>query len=174
VAGFVRHDTFIMATRLTTLITVLVVYAISASKDGTFDTTWYRVWILFWISTAVIGPMIYVESTKLQSLVQNNERIISYSSVAAMILFVIYGQRVAAKTLFHHFMNGNYSLKRFSLQVVRFVSFALQAIHYGTVYGLTDPVFQQGAIGAGGAMVVVIWSIIGMIIGRVAYKQVTR
>src|ERR1700693_2302026 len=119
-----------------------------------------------------MGPMVYVESYTIQSLVRDNKKLISYSSVAAMILFVIYGQRVAASTLFNHFVKGNYSLKRFSLQVVRFLSFALQAIHYGIVYGLTDPVFQQGAIGAGGAMAVVIWSIIGMIIGRVAYKQV--
>ena len=39
VAGFARHDEFVIATRVATLVTVLIVYGISASKDGTFDTT---------------------------------------------------------------------------------------------------------------------------------------
>src|SRR5271169_3958244 len=38
VAGFARHDVFVIATRVATLVTVLIVYGISASKNGTFDT----------------------------------------------------------------------------------------------------------------------------------------
>jgi hypothetical protein len=93
VTGFVRHDVFVIATRLVTLVTVLLVYGISTSRDGTFDKPWYRLWLLFWLSVSVMGPMVYVESINLQHFVENNEKIIAYASVAAMILFVICGQR---------------------------------------------------------------------------------
>ena len=170
VAGFARHDEFVIATRVATLVTVLIVYGISASKDGTFDTTWYRLWILFWLSVAVMGPMMYVESPAAQDFVNEHQQLIAYSSVAMMILFVIYGQRVAAKTLFNHFVSGNYSHKRFNLQVVRFFGFASQAIHYGLVFGWKDPIFQQGFIGAIGAFGVILWSIFGIIRGTGARR----
>lgn len=165
VTGFVRHDVFVIATRLVTLVTVLMVYGISASKDGTFDKLWYRLWLLFWLSLSVMGPMVYVKSISLQHFVEDHEKIIAYSSVAAMILFVIYGQRVAAKTLFQHFVSGHYSLKRFSSQIVRFFGFALQAIHYGFVFGWKDPIFLQGLIGAIGAFGVVLSAIFGLVRG---------
>jgi hypothetical protein len=171
VTGFVRHDVFVIATRLVTLVTGLLVYGISASRDGTFDKLWYRLWLLFWLSVSVMGPMVYVESINLQHFVENHEKIISYSSVAAMILFVIYGQRVAAKTLFQHFVSGSYSFKRFSSQVVRLFGFTLQAIHYGYVFGWTDPIFLQGFIGAIGVFGVILWAIFGIVRGTSARRE---
>jgi hypothetical protein len=131
----VRHDAFVIGTRVATFATVLLVYGISSSKAGAFDTLWYRLCILFWLSVVVIGPMVYVESRTLQQLVADYEKWIAYASVATMILFVIYGQRVAASTLFNHFVSGHYSIKRFSLQIVRFFAFSLHAVHYGLVFG---------------------------------------
>jgi hypothetical protein len=170
ITGFVRHDAFVIGTRVATLGTVLIVYAISASKSGTFDTVWYRIWILFWLSVVVMGPMVYVESLRLQHFVEEYEKWIAYSSVAAMILFVVYGQRVAASTLFNHFVSGNYSIKRFSLQIARFLGFVFQAIHYGFVFGLYDPIFLQGLIGALGVFGVILWSVFGMIRGTAARR----
>ncbi len=170
VTGFVRHDTFVIATRVATLVTVLMVHGISASRNGTFDSWWYRLWILFWLSVAVMGPMVYVESIHLQEFVATNETIISYSSVAIMVLFVIYGQRVAANTLFKHFVSGNYSLKRLSLQVVRFFGFLFQATHYGFVFGWKDPIFQQGFIGVVGVFGVLLYALFGIIKGTAARR----
>jgi hypothetical protein len=89
ITGFVRHDAFVIGTRVATLATVLLVYGISSSKTGAFDTLWYRLWILFWLSVVVIGPMVYVESGTLQQFVADYEKWIAYASVAMMILFVI-------------------------------------------------------------------------------------
>jgi len=141
ITGFVRQDAFVIGTRIATLATVLIVYGVSSSKTGTFDTIWYRLWILFWLSVVVIGPMVYVGSRTLQQFIADYEKWIAYASVAAMVLFVIYGQRVAASTLFNHFVSGNYSIKRFSLQIVRFFGFSLQAIHYGLVFGWRNAIF---------------------------------
>jgi hypothetical protein len=171
VTGFVRHDVFVIATRLVTLATVLLVYGISSSRDGTFDKLWYRLWLLFWLSASVMGPMVYVESITLQDFVENHEKTIAYSSVVAMIFFVIYGQRVAATTLFQHFVSGNYSLKRLSLQIVRFFGFALQAIHYGYVFGWKDPIFLQGLIGVIGVFGVVVSAIFGLVRGAARRRE---
>jgi hypothetical protein len=171
VTGFVRHDVIVIATRLVTLATVLLVYGISSSRDGTFDKLWYRLWLLFWLSASVMGPMVYVESITLQDFVENHEKTIAYSSVVAMIFFVIYGQRVAATTLFQHFVSGNYSLKRLSLQLVRFFGFALQAIHYGYVFGWKDPIFLQGLIGVIGVFGVVVSAIFGLVRGAARRRE---
>src|SRR6185369_17081422 len=160
-----------IGTRTGTLVVVLVVYALSTSADGTFDTRRYRLWALFWLSIAILGPMIWVESGILQTFVRNYEKVITYSSIALMVLFVVKGQLQVAKVLFRHFMDGNYSIKRFSLQVVRFFGFFFQAIHYWIVptsakpfFGF-DPIFLQGALGAGGVLMVLGGSLIGFIRG---------
>src|SRR5262245_26431941 len=53
VTGFVIADTYIICTRLATLVTVLVVYAMVSSKDGTFATWRYRFWSFFWIGVGI-------------------------------------------------------------------------------------------------------------------------
>jgi hypothetical protein len=170
ITGFVRHDAFVIGTRIATLATVLIVYGISSSKTGTFDTLWYRLWILFWLAVVVIGPMVYVGSRTLQAFIADYEKGIAYSSVVVMILFVIYGQRVAASTLFNHFVSGNYSIKRFGLQIVRFFGFSCQAAHYGLVFGWRDAIFLQGLIGALGVFGVIVSSIFGLIKGTAARR----
>jgi hypothetical protein len=168
VTGFVRHDEFVIGTRVATLVTVLIVYGISSSKTGTFDTL---LWIRFWLSVIVIEPMVYVESMTLQQFVVDYEKWIAYSSVAAMILFTIFGQRVAARKLFDHFMSGKYTIKRFSLQFVRFFGLTFQATHYGLVFGWHDAIFLQGLIGAVGAFGVIVSSIFGLIKGAAVRRS---
>jgi hypothetical protein len=97
-----------------------------------------------------------------------------------MIAFVVRGQWVILVALFRHFVQGHYTVKRFSLQVVRFLGFGLQAIHYGFVptaaapfFGY-DPIFLQGLTGAIGAACVIIGSLMGLIWGTGARRHKRR
>jgi len=177
ITGFVLRDPYIIGTRLGTLLVVLIVYAMVSSANGTFNTTRYRLWMGFWLSVAILGPMVWFESESLRTFVRDWEKWIAWSSVAAMLLFVVKGQRAVAKTLFLHYVQGNYSIKRFSLQVVRFFGFALQAIHYWLVPTTAqpllgfDPIFVQGALGTIGVTMVLIGSMFGFIWGGKARQQ---
>ena len=171
ITGFLIYDPYIIGTRLGTLVVVLVVYGMTKSAKGTFKTRAYRLGVAFWLGAAILGPMIWVEADGLRAFVQKWEMWIAWASVAAMILFVIKGQWAVAKSLFRHFLQGNYTLKRFSLQVVRFLGFFFQAIHYWfapsnatPLFGI-DPIFLQGALGVLGVGIVIILSIIGFIRG---------
>ena len=120
----------------------------------------------------------WMENPRMQTFVHDWEKVIAYSSVVAMLAFVIWGQGVAAKALFQHFVQGNYTIKRFNLQIVRFFGFGLQALHYGfgplmtaKPFGWTDPIFLQGAIGTTGVSFVLVWAMIGMIRGRHARRE---
>jgi hypothetical protein len=181
ITGFVLKDVYIIATRTGTLGIVLTVYGMVASKDGTYDTWWYRLRMTFWLSVAIMGPMVWISSVHLQVFVHDWEQLIAYASVAVMIAFVIWGQGVAAKELFRHYVQGHYTVKRFRLQVVRFFGFALQAAHYGLApliedepFAWRDPIFLQGTIGAIGAFSVLAWSILGMIKGTGARREKRR
>jgi hypothetical protein len=177
ITGFVLRDPYIIGTRLGTLLVVLIVYAMVTSAYGTFNTLRYRLWTGFWLSVAILGPMVWFESETLRTFVRDWEKWIAWSSVAAMLLFVVKGQRAVAKTLFLHYVNGNYSIKRFSLQVVRFFGFAFQAIHYWLVPTAAkpllgfDPIFLQGALGTIGVTMVLIGSMFGFIWGARARQK---
>jgi hypothetical protein len=177
ITGFVLQDAYIIGTRIGTLLVVLIVYGMVTSVDGTFHTWRYRLWVTFWLSAAILGPMIWVESEAVRAFVHDWEKWIAWSAVVAMILFVAGGQREVATTLFLHFVRGNYSVRRFSLQVVRFFAFALQAVHYwfmptraAPFLGL-DPIFLQGALGTLGVAMVLIGSIFGFIFGTKARHE---
>jgi hypothetical protein len=94
-----------------------------------------------------------------------------------MVAFVVRGQWVIVVALFRHFVQGHYTIKRFSLQVVRFLGFAFQAIHYwyapttaAPFFGY-DPIFLQGLTGALGAASIVIGSLLGLIWGTGARRR---
>jgi hypothetical protein len=121
--------------------------------------------------------MVWFESETLRTFVGDWEKWIAWSSVAAMLLFVIKGQREVARTLFLHYLHGNYSIKRFSLQIVRFFGFSLQALHYWLVPTAAkpllgfDPIFLQGALGTVGVTMVLIGSMFGFIGGAKARQK---
>jgi hypothetical protein len=177
ITGFVLGDAYIIGTRIGTLAVVIVVYGLSSSEDGTFHSWRYRLWMTFWLSAAILGPMVWVESRWLRNFVQDYQNFIAYLAVITMIAYVARGQWVILKALFHHFMKGNYTIRRFSLQVVRFLAFALQAVHYGyepsaaaPFFGY-DPIFLQGLSGAIGAASVIIGSLIGLFFGTQARRD---
>ncbi|HEY6257237.1 MAG TPA: hypothetical protein VIY51_15745 [Xanthobacteraceae bacterium] len=177
VTGFVLQDEYIIGTRLGTLAVVIVVYGMISSRDGTFDAWWYRRWMTFWLSISILGPMVWIESVRLRAFVHDYEKWIAWLSVIAMIAFVVRGQWVILQALFRHFMLGNYTIKRFSLQIVRFLGFAFQVIHYGFApssaepfFGY-DPIFLQGLTGAIGAASVIIGSLAGLIVGTRARRE---
>jgi hypothetical protein len=168
VTGLVLNDLYIIGTRTATLVAALVVYGMIKSRDGSFDTWWHRLWTLFWLSVAVLGAMAWSDSTLLRTFVHDWEKWITWSSVAGMLAFLIRGQLVVAKQLFLHFVRGNYSIKRFSLQLVRFLCLAPQAAHYWLapsgappLFGL-DPIFLTCLLGTLGVILVLIGSLLGM------------
>jgi|GEM_PF-1771895 len=174
--GFVLGDVYILSTRLTTLAVVLMVYGMVAKDTATFYGSWHRGWILFWISVTILLPMIVTDNPSLRWFVHDYEKWIAWIAVAVMFLFVWKGQWSTAKTLFKHYVEGNYSVKRVSLQFVRLVGFATQAWHYWLVptkapafFGF-DPIFVQGFIGAVGVVMVLLWSLLGYIHGRHARR----
>jgi hypothetical protein len=180
ITGFVLQDEYIIGTRLGTLAVVIVVYGMISSQDGTFHSWRYRVWMTFWLSVAILGPMVWLESLRLRTFVHDYEKWIAWLSVVAMMAFVVRGQWVIVKALFRHFVQGNYTIKRFSLQVVRFLGFAFQAIHYwlaptsAVPFLGYDPIFLQGFTGAIGTAGVIIGSLLGLIWGTGARRRKRR
>ncbi|HEY4403497.1 MAG TPA: hypothetical protein VGN55_02495 [Xanthobacteraceae bacterium] len=177
ITGFVLQDEYIIGTRLGTLAVVIVVYGMISSRDGTFEAWRYRVWMTFWLSVAILGPMVWLESIRLRVFVHDYQNWIAWLSVIAMVAFVVRGQWVIVVALFRHFVQGHYTIKRFSLQVVRFLGFAFQAIHYwyapttaAPFFGY-DPIFLQGLTGALGAASIVIGSLLGLIWGTGARRR---
>jgi hypothetical protein len=180
ITGFVLQDEYIIGTRLGTLAVVIAVYGMISSRDGTFEAWRYRVWMTFWLSTAILGPMVWIESIRMRSFVHDYEKWIAWLSVVAMFAFVARGQWVIVKLLFRHFMQGNYTVKRFSLQVVRFLGFGFQAVHYwlapsaaAPFFGY-DPIFLQGFTGAIGAACVILGSLAGLVGGTEARRHKRR
>ncbi len=179
VTGLIISDPYIVGTRIWTLVMVLVVYAFTLSKDGTFLASKFRWWVLFWLAVAIMAPMLWAEHTGLRTFVHDWESIIVWVTIGSMILFVVRGQWEVAKALFHHFLAGNYSIKRFSLQVVRFFGFFFQAVHYffvpsnapAVIWGTLDPIFVQGAIGTLGVSMVLIWALLGVVRGKRSKAQ---
>jgi hypothetical protein len=180
ITGFVLQDEYIIGTRLGTLAVVIVVYGMISSRDGTFDVWRYRLWMTFWLAVAILGPMVWLESLRMRAFVHDYEKWIAWLSVIAMIAFVVRGQWVIVQALFRHFVQGNYTIKRFSLQVVRFLGFAFQAIHYwlaptaAAAFLGYDPIFLQGFIGAIGVICVLIGSLLGLIWGTGARRRKRR
>jgi hypothetical protein len=180
ITGFVLQDEYIIGTRLGTLAVVIVVYGLISSRDVTFVAWWYRLWMTFWLSVAILGPMVWLESIRMRIFVHDYEKWIAWLSVVAMIAFVVRGQWVIVMALFRHFMQGHYTIKRFSLQVVRFLGFAFQAIHYwlaptaaAPFFGY-DPIFLQGLTGAIGAACIISGSLLGLIWGTGARRDKRR
>jgi hypothetical protein len=174
ITGFVLHDPFIIGTRVGTLAIVLLVYGMVTSKDATFVSWRYRIWITLWLSVAILGPMVWTESAHVRNFVSAYQNWISWFAVLAMLVFVVHGQAGVAKELFTHFIEGNYSVKRLSLQIVKLFAFLFQSIHYWyyptiapKFLGL-DPIFLQGFIGTCGGAVTVISSIAGFVHGAEA------
>src|ERR1700686_336415 len=97
ITGFVLQDPYIIGTRLSTLAVVIVVYGMISSRDGTFEDWRYRLWMSFWLSVAILGPMVWIESVRMRSFVHDYEKWIAWLSVVAMIAFVVRGQWVIVK-----------------------------------------------------------------------------
>ena len=180
ITGFVLQDAYIIGTRLGTLAIAIVVYGLISSPDGAFDTRRYRLWMTFWLSAAILGPMLWIESARLRTFVHDNQQWIAWLSVITMIAFVVRGQWVILAALFRHYMQGHYTVRRLSLQVVRFLGFAFQALHYWLAptsaekfFGL-DPIFLQGFTGALGAGSVILGSVLGVIWGTEARRHKRR
>jgi hypothetical protein len=177
ITGFVLHDPFIIGTRVGTLTIVLLVYGMVTSKDATFVSWRYRIWITFWLSVAIVGPMVWTESVLVRNFVATYQNWISWVAVVAMLAYVVQGQLFIAKELFKRFIEGNYSVKRFSLQVVRLFAFMFQSIHYwhfptvAPKFLSLDPVFLQGFMGTCGAVITVISSIVGFVHGAEARSR---
>jgi len=180
ITGFVLQDEYIIGTRLGTLAVVIVVYGMISSRDGTFDAWRYRLSMTFWLSVAILGPMVWLESLRMRAFVHDYEKWIAWLSVVAMIAFVVRGQWVIVKALFQHFVQGHYTIKRFSLQVVRFLGFAFQAVHYWLAPTVAapflgyDPIFLQGFTGAIGTACVIFGSLLGLIWGTGARREKRR
>src|SRR3989344_629048 len=169
VTGFILSDVFVISTRIGTLVAALVVYGLVSSRDGTFDSPRYEWWATFWLAFGVPGTMFWFYSPTMQWIV--------WSAIIAMFARVIWGQRVAARTLFHHFVAGNYPTRRLRLQIVRFFAFLTQATHYwyvpskaAPVFGL-DPIFLQGAIALLGVAFVLMMALFGFIRGGEARRE---
>src|SRR5258708_39863374 len=58
ITGFVLQDEYIIGTRLGTLAVVIVVYGMISSRDGTLHARRYRLWMAFWLSVAILGPVV--------------------------------------------------------------------------------------------------------------------
>jgi len=177
VTGFVLRDGYIIATRVGTLFVVVIVYGMVSSRDGTFTAFRYKAGMMVLLSAAILGTMVWLASRTVRGLVHDYEKWIAWVSVAGMLLYVVRGQWVVAKALFWHFLRGNYTIKRFSLQTVRFVGFVTQAVHYGFVptaavplFGY-DPIFLQAMMGAAGVACIILGSLIGYVWGSVARRR---
>lgn len=173
ITGFVRGDVFLIGTRVGTFFMVLLAYALVHSKNGTFDSPRQKFWIMFWFAVTIIGPTVWMKEESVRTFVEVWQTWIAWSTIVLMFGLLVFGQHVTAKELFKHFMDGNYTFKRFSLQIDRFAIFGLQAIHYFVVFGWQDPVFWQGVMGALGALWVIIWAMIGMFFGVFRRRPVT-
>lgn len=185
ISGFALHDDFIIGTRGGTLAVVAVVYGLVASKDGTFASWRYVVGVIFWLSLAVMGTMLWNSHPEIRLYLRDHETLVSTVAMVAMIAFVVFGQGVTAKELYRHYMSGNYSVKRLSLQFVRLFAFASQALHYAHVHsgakelvwsglGYTvrfDPIFMTSALGTLGVVFVLIWSFFGFLVGSDAREM---
>jgi hypothetical protein len=175
ITGILIGDTYVIATRAMTLVVVLITSALSSTKDGTFDHMGFRAGKIFWIAFVTLVPIFWMDNTWLRDLVRSNEAIVSWISILFMLFFVWKGQLSVLKSLFTHFLRGNYSVRRLKLQWVRFFGFAFQAMAYWlqpssatpTVFGL-DPILLQGLIGAAGVAVVLIGAGIGYLFGTEA------
>ncbi|MFI5011516.1 MAG: hypothetical protein ACHQAY_04125 [Hyphomicrobiales bacterium] len=177
ITGLVLLDGYIIATRIGTLFVVVIVHAMVTSKDGTFLAWRYHAGMMMWLSAAILGTMVWGASPAVRRIVHDYEKWIAWISVGFMIVFVARGQWVIAKALFWHFLQGNYTVKRFSLQMARFFGFAFQALHYwllptaaAPLFGY-DPIFLQGLIGTVGVTCVILGSIIGLVVGTGARRQ---
>jgi hypothetical protein len=176
--GVVISDFYVIGTRLMTLIVVFAVYVITTSEDGTFTARKHAGWAFLLIFAGMLGAFEWSINETLRTFVHDFEKVISYGSIAMMIVFVFVGQRAVAKELFAHFVSGNYSVKRLSLQIVRFLGFSSQAVAYWLVpskaqplFGL-DPIFLQGVIGTLGVAFVLASAFVGFVRGSGARYNV--
>ncbi len=180
VTGFVLLDGYIIATRIGTIFVVVIVYGLVSSPDGTFTSWRYRKGMMLLLSASILGTMVWLASATVRAAVHDYEKFIAWIAVAGMLLYMVRGQWTIAKVLFQHFLQGNYTIKRFSLQMVRLVAFATQAIHYGFVptaaaplFGY-DPIFLQAIMGAIGVTGIMVSSIIGLIFGIIRHRKAAQ
>jgi hypothetical protein len=153
---------------------VVIVYGMVSSPDGTFTARRYRLGMTWLLSAAILGTMIWLASATVRALVHDYEKFIAWIAVGGMLLYMVRGQWTVAKALFRHFLHGNYTIKRFSLQFVRLIGFGGQAIHYWFVptaaaplFGY-DPIFLQAVIGAIGVTGIMVSSLLGLIFSAAA------
>jgi len=176
VTGFVLLDGYLIATRIGTMFVVVIVYGMVSSPDGTFTARRYRLGMTLILAAAILGTMVWLASATLRQLVHDYEKFIAWIAVAGMLLYMVRGQWTVAKALFWHYLQGKYTIKRFSLQTVRLVGFITQAIHYAFVptaqaplFGY-DPIFLQAAMGALGVTGIIIGSIIAIVLGALTRR----
>lgn len=188
ITGFLIADAYIIGTRVGTLLVVLLTYVLATSADGTFNTKRHMLWLMFWLTVLMLGPFIWAKNPAVSAFIDAHETWIAWSSVVMMILFAIRGQRAVAVALFKHFLDGNYTVKRLSLQVVRFLYFVPQVIQYGLLpsdakpltipfFGYSiglDPIFLNALIGALGVLIVLITAAVGYIQGSSLRREHKR
>ena len=162
ITGAARQDVFIFATRGITLLCVLIVYQMVANESGVFEWKAYRGRICFILSVLFLAPMLWVEYPPLRAAVTAYPTALGWLSVGIMGLFVIYGQGVTLLTIWNRSWSGHYQVRGFGLQIVRFAGFALQAVHYGLAFGVTDPIFVQSTLGALGAASIICAYLFGL------------
>jgi hypothetical protein len=176
--GVVISDFYVIGTRLVTLLVVVAMYIITTSEDGTFTARRHIGWAFMLILAGMLGALLWSENEAVRSFVRDWEKTISWGSIAVMVLFVFFGQRAVARELFEHFVHGNYTLKRLSLQFVRLLGFLSQTVAYGLVpskaqplFGIIDPIFLQGLLGTLGVCFVLFCALAGYARGSGARRQ---
>ena len=177
VTGFVLQDPYIIGTRLGTLAVVIVVYGMITCRDGTFEAWRYRVWMTFWLSVAILGPMVWIEPAS-RAFVHDYEKWIAWLSVVAMRGFRGADQWAIMKRCLP-FRAGQLHHQALTCRSC-FLGFAFQAVHYW--FGPTaaapffgyDPIFLQGFTGAIGAASVILGSLLGLIWGTAARRDKRR
>ncbi len=177
--GVVIGDVFITLTRSAMLGIALVTYALTISADGALDNKRMRWWARFWIIALILGTMVWKQSPEVRGFVHDWEKWIAAASVITMLVFFFFGQLRVGLQLWRHFLGGNTTNKRLSIQFKRLLYFAPQAIFYGMVpssadpislpflsfLGTFDPIFFNGVTGTLGVIFVLALAFFGKLLG---------
>jgi hypothetical protein len=173
VTGLVYGDVFIVVTRIAILAIVVIDFVLARSRDGKLNTWGCEIIAFVAIASCILMPMSWVHDGPVREFVTHNQKLISWSIVLTMFVYMAQGQWALAKDLFKHYLAGETTMRRLRSQVPRFLMLAFQAPHYwfapsgaALVLGM-DPIFIMSVIGAIGALVVIVASILGMFIGLI-------
>ncbi len=183
--GFVINDDYIMLTRGMMLVATVMVYGMTRSQDGALDTPSNRFWTVFWLVALVVSAMAWIRYAEVRILVREWERWIAAASVITMLLLLI-GQREVASQLYNHYLRGNRTNRRLTLQLERLLYFVPQVIHYWLLPSTAapiripfthwqfDPILANGVIGTAGVTFVLVCALVGRIAGRSNRREQER